>query len=252
MARQHIQGEEWCNSGTKTDPGDTKQDLGYIAEKPPFQTENWKANRADQMLAHIEEYGMPVWDALTTYNITSYALGSDGIIYKSLQNTNLNNNPVPSSPSWWIKAFIDSTTTETITGTKTFNALKLGGNQDANNNKIVLLAAPTSNQDAANKAYVDSQFSPNPITGSSDSPAALTLGNNSVIKVGEDTLGGNSNSNFAHGLSKCFKVFLQIENASTSLDRWSLKIGTIDDTNFQVYNTQSDGVAFSWLAFGIA
>lgn len=154
-SRQNIQGNEWANAGSITDPGGAKVDLGYIAEKPPFQTENFKSNRADEMLAHIEEFGMPEWDALTTYNINSYALGSDGLIYKSLQNANTNNDPTSPSPSWWAEAFADLTTAQTFTGEKTFDDLKLGANADADNNKITTLAAPTSNQDAANKAYVD-------------------------------------------------------------------------------------------------
>ena len=173
MTRQNIQGNEWANAGSITDPGGAKVDLGYIAEKPPFQTENFKSNRADEMLAHIEEFGMPEWDALTIYNINSYALGSDGKIYKSLQNANQNHDAI-SSPSWWTEAFLDRTTAQTVTGEKTFDDLKLGANADADNNKITTLATPTSNQDAANKAYVDSLHKPNGKLGMSTTQALAT------------------------------------------------------------------------------
>ena len=153
-SRQNIQGSEWANAGAVTDPGGAKQDLGWVAEKPAYQSANFVENRQDEMLAHIEEYGVPVWDTATIYVDGSLALGSDEILYESIQAANQGNDPT-SSPSWWTKAFIDTTTTETITGTKTFDALKLGANMDANNKKIVTLATPTSNQDAANKAYVD-------------------------------------------------------------------------------------------------
>ncbi|MCK5614308.1 hypothetical protein KAR91_71240 [Candidatus Pacearchaeota archaeon] len=154
MTRQNIQGNEWGNAGSVTDPGGAKQALGWIAEKPAFQTANFVENRQDEQLAHIEEFGVMVWDALTTYNNKSYAAGSDGLVYKSLQNANTNHDPT-SSPSWWALAFMDLTTAQTVTGEKTFGDLKLGANADADNNKIVNLLAPTSNQDAANKAYVD-------------------------------------------------------------------------------------------------
>ena len=47
---------------------------------------------------------------------------------------------------------------QTITGTKTLNAAVLGGNLDANSNKIVNLTTPTTSTDAASKGYVDSQI----------------------------------------------------------------------------------------------
>lgn len=46
--------------------------------------------------------------------------------------------------------------TQTATGAKTFNDLTLGGDMDADSNKIVNLTDPTDPQDAATKAYVDS------------------------------------------------------------------------------------------------
>jgi len=155
MTRVNIAGREFGSTGAKTDPGDTKTRLGHIAEIVPFQNENFWKNQFAEMLAHLEVYGIAVWDAATTYVLNSYAVGSNGIIYRAIASPYINQDPV-SSPTQWIKAFVDYDTVETITAIKTFNALKLGGNQDANNKKITLLATPTSNQDAANKAYVDS------------------------------------------------------------------------------------------------
>lgn len=89
MARQNF-AEVWSESGTNVDPGTVKNDLGWIAEKPPFQYFNWILNRADQMLQHIEQNGMPVWDALTTYPDGGWCIES-GVFYKSLQAANTNN-----------------------------------------------------------------------------------------------------------------------------------------------------------------
>jgi hypothetical protein len=57
----------WAEAGAQTDPGDAKVDLGWIAEKPPYQQENWRAARVDDMLAHIEDHGIPEWNAATVY-----------------------------------------------------------------------------------------------------------------------------------------------------------------------------------------
>jgi len=156
MTRVNIAGREFGSTGAKTDPGDAKTRLGHVAEIVPFQNENFWKNQFAGMLAHLEVYGIAVWDAATTYVLNSYAVGSNGFIYRAIASPYINQDPV-SSPTQWIKAFVDYDTVETITAIKTFNALKLGGNQDANNKKITLLATPTSNQDATNKAYVDAK-----------------------------------------------------------------------------------------------
>ena len=163
MTRQNIAGNTFGSTGGITDPGDPKTKLGHVDEIVPFQNENFWQNRQDEMLAHLEVYGIPVWDIATTYILNSYVVGSDGVIYRSILAPFIGLDPT-SSPSQWVKAFVDYDTVETITAIKTFDALKLGGNQDANNNKITLLATPTSNQDAANKAYVDGVDAANSVT----------------------------------------------------------------------------------------
>ena len=42
---------QWANSGSKVTPNNAQIDLGWIAEKPPFEIENWLNGRTDQYLA---------------------------------------------------------------------------------------------------------------------------------------------------------------------------------------------------------
>lgn len=98
MARQNFL-IPWAESGVNTNPGDTKKDLGWIAEKPPFQYANYLQNKVEQMLQHIEIYGIPVWSALTTYPLNGWC-SSGGILYRSLQAANLN-NLVSDTDFWW-------------------------------------------------------------------------------------------------------------------------------------------------------
>lgn len=96
----------WAITGTKTDPGSTKANTGWVVELPPYQTANWIEFRQDSFIAHSNQHGVPEWDAVTEYqgNI-SYTKGSDGIIYKCLA-TNINTAPSnPLNSAFWVQAF---------------------------------------------------------------------------------------------------------------------------------------------------
>lgn len=96
----------WANTGTKDDPGEAKYNTGWVVELPPYQYQNWVDNRQDTAIAHINQHGIPEWDALTEYQGNlSYTQGSDGNIYKCLL-TNTNTNPInPLNSAYWSLAF---------------------------------------------------------------------------------------------------------------------------------------------------
>lgn len=52
----------WASGGAVVAPNDTKKQQGWVAEAPPFQYDNWLQNRQDQMLAHINQRGIPAWE----------------------------------------------------------------------------------------------------------------------------------------------------------------------------------------------
>ena len=96
----------WATSGVKVEPSDTKVNTGWIVERPPHQFQNFLQNRSDQFLKHINEAGIPLWDAVTVYTAgKSYAQGSDGKIYKCLVD-GFNENPV-GNPTKWVMTFGD-------------------------------------------------------------------------------------------------------------------------------------------------
>lgn len=56
----------------------------------------------------VQEYVM-TWSASITYDLRNHVVGSDGSVYRSIQDGNLNKNPV-SQPTWWTLATaVDST-----------------------------------------------------------------------------------------------------------------------------------------------
>lgn len=95
----------WADQGMKIKPEDSKILRGWVEEVPPLQFFNWLDSRQDQALAHINQHGIPAWDAVTEYQANkSYVQGSDGVIYKCIA-TNFGYDPI-SSPSYWEEAFV--------------------------------------------------------------------------------------------------------------------------------------------------
>lgn len=103
----------WASGGAVVAPNDAKKQLGWVAEAPPFQYDNWLQNRQDQMLAHINQRGIPAWDGITNYEAggLSYVQGSDGKIYKSVAAsgpTTTTQDPVTdATDTYWAVAFAD-------------------------------------------------------------------------------------------------------------------------------------------------
>lgn len=96
----------WSSTGTKTQPSDTKIAQGWVVELPPYQTANFIENRQDQFGAHVNQHGIPAWDALTEYQGgISYTKGSNGLIYKCL-TTAVGFDPInPLNSAYWVQAF---------------------------------------------------------------------------------------------------------------------------------------------------
>lgn len=96
----------WADAGTKVDPTASKYSTGWVVETPPYQFDNWVQWRQDAAIAHFNQHGIPVWDAVTEYQgNSSYVQGSNGLIYRCLQ-TNTNVDPInPFNSAQWVQAF---------------------------------------------------------------------------------------------------------------------------------------------------
>lgn len=84
----------WASGGDRIYPGDTKYSTGWQVEIPPRQYFNEIDYKQDQMLAHLNQHGIPVWDSETEYQSgKSYVQGvAGGVIYLCIQ-THTNQNP---------------------------------------------------------------------------------------------------------------------------------------------------------------
>lgn len=96
----------WASGGDRIYPGDTKYATGWQVEIPPRQYFNEIDYKQDQMLAHLNQHGIPVWDSETEYQADqSYVQGSTGTVYRCVL-THTNQNPdLDVSNTYWIIAF---------------------------------------------------------------------------------------------------------------------------------------------------
>lgn len=111
MPRRNID-NAWAGTGATTDPGSVKTLLGWIAEIPTYQNQNWWQRRADEMLERVEQLGIQDWLAATAYLIDGLSLGSDGVPYQAVI-ANSGNDPTTDvgatapGTNWRSAAFID-------------------------------------------------------------------------------------------------------------------------------------------------
>ena len=123
---------------------------------------------------------------------TIYASGNDLTIYAN--NTlylNTNNANIELQPDGYANVYGDRIVTEDASQTvtnKTLTDASLGNDLNANNNKIISLSDPTSDQDAATKAYVDSQISGSNLSfyGTADEIEVSKVGNDVTIGLPDD------------------------------------------------------------------
>lgn len=98
---QRVVDTLWGSTGAAVDPGDTKLNLGWIAEIPIHETQNYWQLRADEAMQTQQQHGIEPWNALFIYADQGLTRGSDGFVYESEQASNLNHNPVGDSGVWW-------------------------------------------------------------------------------------------------------------------------------------------------------
>lgn len=135
----------WSNSGDRATPSDQKINQGWVPEIPPHQWFNYIDNKQDQAIAHINQMGIPQWDAVTEYQANkSYAQGpTNGVVYKATQ-THTNQNPEVSSGYWEVAFLTQAPDYDTTYVRLNQNLADLPNKTQARNNLSVLSAAETN------------------------------------------------------------------------------------------------------------
>ena len=137
---------------------------------------------------------------------TIYANGNDLSIYADNNiYLNTNNSNIVLQPDGEAQVWGDRIVTEEanqlITNKSLGTGTQLSANLDANSNKIINLTDPTANQDAATKAYVDTQVSDSLLTfyGTANEVEVSKIGNDVTIGLPDNvTITGEITADSAH------------------------------------------------------
>jgi hypothetical protein len=146
----------WADSGNKIKPEDSKILTGWVGgEIPPAQFFNYLENRQDRAIAHITQYGISEWDAISDYiGGKSIVQGSNGTVYRAKVD-NFGKDPTIEQ-DYWEEAFssVNSLTTRAafvgyITQSTSFSA-EVNNNYYISAPLIVTLPATANNGDVVN------------------------------------------------------------------------------------------------------
>lgn len=144
----------WANGGTRIDPGQSKTNIGWVVQLPPYEYQNWVDWRQDTFNAHVSQHGIPEWDAETEYQgLLSYTQASNGIIYKCIA-THTNKDPAnPLNSTYWSRAFEDYGSVAVVQNQ--LNTLQTNYNSLANIGNVV---AARNNLSVYSKSEGDTRY----------------------------------------------------------------------------------------------
>lgn len=176
---------------------------------PPMEWFNALGYALSYYSAYIMQSGIPAWTSLQNYYVNSYAVGSDGKLYRSKTGINgtpnVGNNPVGDTTNWEsafdMAGLIHSSTAKTppvdadlmgIVDSSASNVLKKLSfanlwawivTKSASAFLSTPSSAPTTNYQVANKKYVDDIFSGNPSISVYRSGSTQAVSNGTATKV---------------------------------------------------------------------
>ena len=93
----------WASAGLSIDPTSVKINQGWVVETPPYQFENFQRKKEGEFIQHVNQRGVPEWDAVTEYGIGSLTIASDNQLYQSMTTGNSGNDPI-AAPTHWVVA----------------------------------------------------------------------------------------------------------------------------------------------------
>ena len=209
----------WASTGAKLTPDIAKISQGWVVEIPPHEFDNWMQNRQDALLAHLNQLGIPQWDATVEYQAgKSYVQGTTaGVVYKAL-TTHTNVNPETDIQNNWVVAFQSS-------GTALLKVNNLSDVPDKAQARVNLGIATTEFYDTR---YLLKSTNLADVPNKASARNNLGLGNSSTLNIGTtvNTVAAGDDSRIVNAASK-FQVVRGINGlvGAANLDAPVVEIG---------------------------
>ena len=130
----------WAEAGAVIAPSNEKIKMGWTSEVPPHQYENFVQNRQDEMLAYLNQKGVPEWRTGTEYFSGKSFVQDAGKIYKANKNSGgLLPNKKPSTDAtneYWEQATFSLSDLKQAVGTSTKDVMSQKATSDAIDLKV--------------------------------------------------------------------------------------------------------------------
>lgn len=125
----------WAEAGAIIAPSNEKIKMGWTSEVPPHQYENFVQNRQDEMLAYLNQKGVPEWRIDTEYFLGKSFVQDAGKIYKANKNSGgLLPNQKPSTDAtneYWEQATFSLSDLKQAVGASTKDVMSQKATSDA-------------------------------------------------------------------------------------------------------------------------
>lgn len=167
-----------------TDNLNTDFEAGWntLGIKPPRQWENGAKFTMSQLIAYLFQMGISEWNTNQEYHLNSRTIGSDGIIYKSLSNNNIGNNPTSDIINWKIDLIDIASLTDKTTPVDA-DTLAIADSAASN----ILKKLTFANLKATLKTYFDTLYNlynPTPTIATGTATFTATTNNINLTGVG--------------------------------------------------------------------
>lgn len=191
----------WAEAGAVIAPSNEKISLGWTSEVPPHQYENFVQNRQDEMLAYLNQKGVPEWRTGTEYFLGKSFVQDAGKIYKANKNSGgLLPNQKPSTDAtneYWEQATFSLSDLKQAVGTSTKDVMSQKATSDAialkvDSARVKQVTGVSTTDIMSQKAVTDAlgTILPTPVVQSSGSSTTDVMSQNATTKLKENALGG--------------------------------------------------------------
>lgn len=189
----------WAEAGAVIAPSNEKIKLGWTSEVPPHQYENFVQNRQDEMLAYLNQKGVPEWRTGTEYFLGKSFVQDAGKIYKANKNSGgLLPSQKPSTDAtneYWEQATFSLSDLKQAVGTSTKDVMSQKATSDAialkvDSTRVKQVTGVSTTDIMSQKAVTDALISVSiPVLQTTGTSTTSAMSQNATTQLKETALG---------------------------------------------------------------